>query len=185
MAKYLAIKDNDIDNGPGLRVSVWFSGCPHKCRGCHNPESWDETQGKEFGNDTIDYIINLLEQDGIVQGLSILGGEPLAPYNIDATIDLISEVRKRKPNTSIYLWTGYEIEQIHEIYEAHGIPTMEHSLLGYNRTYDNILELLDVDVIIDGKYSELLKVNDKLRGSSNQRIIKHRESLKSGKVIFA
>lgn len=180
MAKYLAIKDNDIDNGPGLRVSVWFSGCPHKCRGCHNPESWDETQGKEFGEDTIDYIINLLDQDEITQGLSILGGEPLAPYNVDATIDLISEVRRRKPNTSIYLWTGYDIEEIHNIYESHGFPTMEHPL----KTYNGILEQLDVDVVIDGKFSMSLKVNDKLRGSSNQRIIKHRDSLKSGKLIL-
>lgn len=169
MAKYLAIKDNDIDNGPGLRVSIWFSGCPHKCRGCHNEESWDETKGKEFGDDTIKYIIDLLEQDGIEQGLSILGGEPLASYNINATINLISEVRKRKPHTSIYLWTGYEIYQIHEVYE---------------KIYDNILELLDADVIIDGRYSETLKTNDKLRGSSNQRIIKHRESLKTGNLVL-
>ena len=167
MSKYLAIKNNDIDNGDGLRVSVWFSGCPHKCRDCHNSESWNENTGKDFTDETIDYIIELLNT-GLSQDLSILGGEPLAPYNRQATIRLVNEVRKVIPGINIWLWTGYELEELGK--ESHN--------------GNNLLDELDVDVIIDGRYSKTLHVDDKYRGSSNQRIIDHKKSRNMGSLVF-
>ena len=163
MAKYLAIKTNDIDNGPGLRVSVWFSGCPHECNGCHNKECWNKELGKEFTDETINKIIEFLDGD-IKQDLSILGGEPLAPYNIQSCIKLINEVRKRLPNTKIWLWTGYDIEEV----------------VFLEPTYGDI----KADVIVDGKYIKSLHINDKYRGSSNQRVIKHLESIDCGNIVL-
>lgn len=163
MAKYLAIKTNDIDNGPGLRISVWFSGCPHRCLGCHNEDSWDKDLGKEFTSETINEIISLLDGD-IKQDLSILGGEPLAPYNISSCIQLINKVKKTLPNTNVWLWTGYDIEQV----------------IFLEPTYGDI----NADVIVEGKYIKSLHVNDKYKGSSNQRVIKHLESVNCGNIVF-
>lgn len=172
MAKYLAIKDNDIDNGPGLRVSVWFSGCPHKCKGCHNEESWDETKGRDFHLDTINKIIDMLDKDGLKQDLSILGGEPLAPYNVGATLELIRAVKLNLPETKIWIWTGYTIEQLAEM----ELPFIHN---------DSLLECLDdVDVIVDGRYVKAFHVDDNYRGSSNQRIINHKESIKTGTLTL-
>jgi anaerobic ribonucleoside-triphosphate reductase activating protein len=169
MAKYIAIKDNDIDNGPGLRVSVWFSGCPHKCNGCHNPETWDETQGVDFDSVAIDNVINLLNKYGLTQGLSILGGEPLAPYNISATARLVTQAKLMYPNLNIWLWTGYDVTH----------------LLHEDRYYYEARTILDnVDVIVDGKYIKHLHEEHPYKGSSNQRVIDNKASMKIGKYVF-
>lgn len=169
MGRYVAIKNNDIDNGPGLRVSVWFSGCPHKCKNCHNKEAWNEELGKDFTDETIDNIVSMLDGNGMKQDLSILGGEPLAPYNIGDTIALVNTVRKSRPDTSIWLWTGYTTEELNELYCCEDIP---------------ILSQIEADVIIDGRYVQQFNNKDKYRGSSNQRIIDHQKSLKTGELNF-
>lgn len=168
MSKYLAIKNNDIDNGPGIRVSVWFSGCPHKCKGCHNQDSWNKEAGKDFTGNTIKEVMLLLDDD-LDQGLSILGGEPLATYNISATLSLIKAAREIRPDINIWLWTGYELKEAVDMYNAIGI---------------DIVNDLDVDVLVDGRYIEYLHVDDKYKGSSNQRILCHKESVKCGKEIY-
>lgn len=169
MGEYAAIKNNDIDNGPGLRVSVWFSGCPHKCRGCHNKETWDESLGEDFTIETITRIINMLDEGGVKQDLSILGGEPLAPYNIRSTMSLISAVRDAKPDVNIWLWTGYTVEELNDL---------------YNDEYPYVLSRIDVDVMIDGRYIEQFNSKDTYRGSSNQRIIDHQKSLETGDLTL-
>lgn len=137
----------DVNNGDGFRVSVWVTGCPIKCAGCHNKDLWNENLGTDYSIEVADKIVELLQDDNI-QGLSILGGEPLAHYNFSGVSHLCDYVKKRVPNKSIWLWTGYTVQE--------GSPITEI-----------------VDVIIDGQFVEDLK-DPKLqwRGSSNQRIIK-------------
>lgn len=153
MANYMAIKTMDINNGPGLRVSVWFSGCHFKCNGCHNKEAWDFNAGKEFTKETVSSILSLLDDEDI--GLSILGGEPFHPNNVDALFNLVAETKAAYPDKSIWIWTGYKIESLVDRRD----PKVDFII-------DNI------NVIVDGLFDETLKINGlKYKGSSNQRVI--------------
>lgn len=148
------IKPNDIANGEGLVVSVWTQGCPHHCKGCFNKETWDFKGGREFTFDDYDNILKLLDADGIKRNLSILGGEPMAKENVIGVLSLINYIKTYRPDTKVYLWSGYTHEQIQEMYG-------ENILNGF------------VDILIDGQF--ILEEKDltlKLRGSRNQRIIK-------------
>lgn len=145
--RYLDINDYDISNGPGLRVSFWVAGCPHHCKGCHNSWTWNPDQGEEFNKDVIDKVLYLLDCDGIHKDLSILGGEPLAPYNIDGVIELCKEVKNKRPDTNIWIWTGYHVE------EFNGNEIFKY-----------------VDTIIDGPFKQELFIKHKYYGSSNQKI---------------
>lgn len=107
--KYNKIRCMDISNGPGVRVSIFFQGCHFHCKGCFNEDTWDFNGGKPFTEETIEYIIELLDQDHY-QGLSILGGEPLHPYNIGAVVKLCKRCKEKYPEKDIWLWTGYEFE---------------------------------------------------------------------------
>lgn len=147
--RYSAIKDFDVVNGEGIRVSFWVTGCPHKCVGCHNKELWNRNTGKLYTEDTKEKIIKLLSDDRANKGLSILGGEPLAPYNREEIIKLCKDVKDRFPKKSIWIWTGYDYEYV-------------------CKEMDELL--LYVDVLIDGKFEEELKDTSLLwMGSSNQR----------------
>ena len=153
--RFAAINKNDFINGEGVSVSFWTQGCPHKCKGCHNPETWDFDGGKEFTPDILDKIVEALSANGIERNLAIMGGEPLCEENQFLTLLVISHVREKLPGVKIYLWTGY--------------------------TYENLLKneaphlqkiLSEVDVLIDGPYIESLRdITLPLRGSRNQRII--------------
>lgn len=160
--RYCKIKPNDIANSIGICVSLWTQGCPHHCKGCFNKETWDFNGGKEFTEADKLHIVDLLDVRGIDRNLSILGGEPLCPQNLDGVIDLCKYVKSVRPHTKIFIWTGYVIEDFTE---------------AQNRVFDYI------DVLVDGKFEEDKKdVTLKLRGSSNQRIIdceKMRNSCKS------
>lgn len=150
--RYIKIKDNDIANGEGISMSLWTQGCPHHCKGCFNKETWDFKGGKKFTSKEKDYILNNINKNEIDRNLSILGGEPLCDENIEGVIKLCKEFKELYPNKLIYVWTGYNIENFNET---------QKSLLKY------------IDVLIDGKFEEDLKdITLKLRGSSNQRIIK-------------
>lgn len=153
---YMKINSNDIANGEGVCVSVFVSGCSHRCVGCFNPEAWDYEAGEKFTWDTIRQIMDAISQNGILRNLSILGGEPLDPQNRTSVAGLISEARKTYGDEiKIYLWTGYVYEDL--LKDAVGD-------LGYI--------LNNIDFLIDGPYIESLKdITLKLRGSSNQRII--------------
>lgn len=152
---YAGIKKVDIANGPGVRVSLFVSGCRNHCRGCFNPETWDFNYGKPFTKETEDEIIQALRPSWI-QGLSILGGEPAETENEKVLIPFLERVRKELPEKDIWLYSGYTWEMLKQ---------------------EKILRL--VDVLVDGPF--LLEKKDPrlaFRGSRNQRII----HLKTGEV---
>ena len=146
--KYAAIKKTDIANGPGVRVSLFVSGCRNHCRGCFNPETWDFAYGSPFTKETEEEIIKALRPSW-VQGFSILGGEPLEPENQDALIHLLKRIREELPGKDIWLYTGFRYETV-----------SGSALLRY------------VDVVVDGPFIEAEKdISLAFRGSRNQRII--------------
>lgn len=146
------IMKNDVANGEGVCVSLWTQGCSHKCKGCHNPETWNPLHGIEVREDiVIDTIINSIGINGIQRNFSVLGGEPLDPHNVVEVGNVIYEVRKHFPNIKIYLWTGYTLE---------------------NLTNEQLNAIKNIDILIDGRFEEDLKdLTLELRGSSNQRIL--------------
>lgn len=153
--RYAAIIPNDYVNGEGICVSVWMQGCPHRCKGCHNADMWDFQGGIEESDiEVINKIKTALSANGINRNLSILGGEPLCKENIRNTALIVLYTKINHPDSKIFLWTGYTIDEI---------PN--------NFPYSVIKEY--VDVIIDGPYLEDKRDTSlKLRGSSNQRILK-------------
>lgn len=154
--RFSKIKENDIANGIGISLSVWTQGCPHHCEGCFNVETWNYKDGKEFKSEDLKYIIENINRDGIDRNLSILGGEPLCPENVEGVIDLCKVIRQIYPKKKIYVWTGYTYEE-------------------FNSTQKEIAKY--VDVIIDGKFEKNKKdLSLMLRGSSNQRILKMNEN---------
>lgn len=144
---------NDTTNGEDICVSLWVQGCPHRCKGCHNPESWDFNGGEYKNNDILlEEIYDAISANGIQRNFSILGGEPLAPQNINDTYYILWEVKQRYPSIKTFVWTGYTLEQLKEMYK------------------DTLLE--NVDVLIDGPFIKAERdVTLKFRGSKNQRIL--------------
>ena len=152
MSRYNAILTNDVVNGEGVCVSFFIQGCPHHCKGCFNPETWDFEGGKPYTEGVKKEIIKAIKANGIRRNFSILGGEPLAGQNIEMTKDIVKTVRNTYPDIKIFLWTGYDFED-----SSHDMDFFE--IIQY------------VDVVIDGKFIEELKdLNLRLRGSSNQRV---------------
>lgn len=154
--RYAAIKENDIVDGEGVCVSFWTQGCPHKCKGCHNPETWSFDGGiEEKDTELLNKIITLINKNGVKRNLSILGGEPLCKENRKFVSTLILAAKKMYPDIKIFLWTGYVIEDLQESSDNY---------------IDNIIK--NTDVIIDGPYIEEQRdITLKLRGSKNQRIL--------------
>lgn len=165
MGRINKINPNDVANGSGVVVSVWFQGCPHHCFGCFNKETWNFKKGEEFSKYHIKKIIEYIKYDGIYRNLSILGGECLCEENIESTLLLCKSVKKEYSNIKIYLWSGYTYEQIMSF--EMGREVLQH-----------------INFLIDGKF-ELDKkdLSLRFRGSSNQRVIDVKESLKQNKVI--
>ena len=157
---YGAIKNLDIANGPGVRVSLFVSGCRNCCPGCFQPETWDFEYGQEFTDDTINELLNLLDNHHVA-GLSILGGDPLEPENRDVVGEICYIVRAFRPGKSIWLWTGYLWEDIKD-WE----------------------DLRYVDVLVDGPFiQEQKNLCLAYRGSENQRVIDVRKSFEEGHVV--
>lgn len=157
---------NDFQNGcgEGLCISIWLQGCPHKCKGCHNPETWNPMGGKDFVIDEFyDTLTKDLSDKTIHKNLAILGGEPLASYNYLHTIDIIMNVKKEFPDTKIFLWTGYTMKELKQMF-----PKIVY------KTIVNNVDILITDRFDINKYNSSLK----LRGSSNQRIWKPRTIFK-------
>lgn len=160
---YARIKYNDIANGLGVRASLFVSGCNHHCKGCFNEIAWDFDYGTKFTQRTIDDILDSIDKP-YIQGLSILGGEPLDPKNQYAVMDLIIQFRNRfRHQKDIWVYTGYKIEDVimhKDIY--HGI-----------------------DVLVDGPFIESQKdITLKFRGSANQRVIDVPETIKTGEITL-
>ena len=153
--KYSGLILNDITAAPGLCVSFFVQGCPHRCKGCHNPETWGFDGGKEFTPGTLEEIISGLTAQGIQRDLCIMGGEPLCDENAFLTYLVIKEVKEKVPEAKIYIWSGYTYEQLQ--YSGH--PQIK-------------LALEAADFLIDGPYIESERdVTLEMRGSRNQRII--------------
>ena len=153
----------DMNNGSGLRVVLWLSGCSHHCKGCQNPQTWDSNSGIGFDDAAYYEMFNELEKD-YISGLTLSGGDPLFTDNIDMVLNLCKDVKRRVGKT-IWLYTGYTYEEI--------ISDKRQQILNY------------VDVIVDGRYEEDKRsLNLPWIGSSNQRVIDVQKSLKEGKVIL-
>ncbi len=168
---YGTIKNCDIANGNGVRVSLFVSGCTHHCKNCFNPETWSFTYGTPFTEETERQLLELLAPD-YIKGLSLLGGEPFEPQNQHALLPFLKKVRERYPQKDIWCYTGY---------------TLESDLLSDSRarTQDTDEMLSLIDVLVDGEFVEELKnIRLRFRGSENQRILRLPETLASGTPVF-
>ncbi len=168
---YASIKRMDVANGPGIRMSLFVSGCTHHCKGCFNKEAWDFNYGKPFTQKETDYIIDYVS-DKHIKGLTLLGGEPMEPENQKGLLPLLRQFRAKCPNKSIWCFTGYDFEK---------------DILGrMAKEYPETNEILSyIDVMVDGEFVEELKsVALRFKGSSNQRTIMVQESLSSGSIVL-
>lgn len=168
---YAKIKNLDIANGPGLRVSLFVSGCTHRCKGCFNPESWDFSYGQPFTQATQDKLLALLGGEHI-RGLSLLGGEPFEPANQAALLPFLRRVKKEYPAKDIWCYSGYNFEK--------------DMLTGNLGPWEITEELLSyIDVLVDGEFVlDLKNPNLRFRGSANQRVICVQQSLAQDEVVL-
>ncbi|MCI5938168.1 MAG: anaerobic ribonucleoside-triphosphate reductase activating protein [Eubacterium sp.] len=167
---YADIKQYDVANGTGVRVSLFVSGCTHHCKECFNKEAWDFNYGKPFTDKEIEDIIQYLKP-GYIAGLSLLGGEPFEPANQEGLLPLLREVKSTYPEKNIWCYSGYLFDK----------DILEHMCKESAITR----ELLSyIDILVDGEFvvaQKNLKVN--FRGSDNQRIIDVKKSLEIGEVV--
>ena len=168
---YAVIKKNDIANGPGVRVSLFVSGCRHHCRNCFNREAWDFSYGQPFTAETEDHLLSLLSPS-YINGLTVLGGEPFEPENQRALVPFLRRVRRTYPCKTIWCFSGFTYEEL----TTDGThPRCEVT--------DEMLSLLDV--LVDGRFVEELKdLTLRFRGSSNQRLIDLNASRQAGHLCF-
>lgn len=153
--RYAGIIKNDFAAAPGVSLTFFTQGCPHRCPGCHNQETWDFEGGKEFTYQTLDDIVTSLTANGIERTFCIMGGEPLCQENLFLTNLVLTHVKERIPNLKVYLWTGYLYEDLKKSTDA---------------TLQNILQL--TNVLVDGPFIESERdISEPLRGSRNQRIL--------------
>ncbi len=168
---YATIKWYDISNGPGVRVSLYVSGCRNHCKNCFNPETWDFEYGQPFTGEIEDKILDAMEAE-YIKGFTLLGGDPFEPENAEVLAPFLKKMRKRYPEKSLWCFTGYDYER--------------DLLTGKKGDMDTVMKILRcLDVLVDGRFVEELKdLNLRFRGSSNQRIILVKESLKKDKIVL-
>lgn len=168
---YATIKNCDIANGPGVRVSLFVSGCTHRCPGCFNEVAWDFDYGTPFTQQTIDNILQMLKPPHI-KGLTLLGGEPFEPQNQPAIVELLRQVKKAYPQKSIWAFSGYLFDK--------------DILAGRLGPWEITKEYLSyLDVLVDGPFVQAKKnLSLRFRGSENQRLIDVPKSLESGEVVL-
>ena len=160
--RYNKIRKMDISNGPGVRVSIFMQGCAFNCKNCFNPETHDFAGGEEFNQEIIDKVLKLCEPN-YVEGLSILGGEPMHPKNIKGTEKLARAFKEKFPNKNIWVWSGFTFDK----------DLKDKDALKY------------IDVLVDGQYVEdLHNPTLKWKGSSNQRVIDVQSSLKKNEIVL-
>ena len=158
---YNKIRKMDVSNGPGIRVSIFMQGCTFNCKNCFNPNTHDFNGGKEFNDKTIEKVLELCNQE-YIQGLSILGGEPLHPKNIVGSTKLAKSFKEKYPNKTLWVWTGFNYEYL-----------QNQEIFNY------------IDVLVDGQYvDELHDFTLKWCGSSNQRVIDIKKSKSNKKVVL-
>lgn len=162
---YHNITHDDMLNGEGIRVVLWLAGCEHKCKGCQNPLTWNPNNGINFDAQARDEIFSALKQKHI-SGITFSGGDPLHPANRGKVFCLIKDIKQQFPSKTIWIYTGYTWEEIHE-----------------NKYLPHIIKY--ADVLVDGRFKEeLADVNYPWAGSTNQRVIDIQESIKKGTVIL-
>ena len=168
---YASIKNCDIANGPGVRISLFVSGCTHRCPGCFNEVAWDFDYGEPFTQETIDMILDMLAP-AYVKGLTLLGGEPFEPQNQPALVDLLRQVKAKYPEKSIWSFSGYLFDR--DILPGKlGDPAITREFLSY------------LDVLVDGPFIESKKnLSLRFRGSENQRLINVPASLERGTIVL-
>ena len=170
MMNYGAIKKRDIANGPGVRVSLFVSGCTHHCPGCFNPDTWDFDYGEPFTPETVQEILDLMAPDYIT-GFTVLGGEPMEVSNQAALLPLLQKIKAQYPTKSIWMYSGYVLEELLLDSPARCAVT------------DEILSL--VDVLVDGEFVLAQKdIRLRFRGSANQRLIDMNKTRAAGAVIL-
>ncbi len=158
--RYNKIRKMDISNGPGVRISIFMQGCHFHCKDCFNSETWDFEGGKEFTDETINRVLELCDKE-YIKGLSILGGEPLHPKNIEGTTRLAKKFKEKFDDKTIWVWSGFLFE------------TVNKDTLKY------------IDVLVDGQFkTELFNPTLKYKGSSNQRVIDVQKSLKNNSICL-
>lgn len=163
----------DVANGEGMRVSVFVSGCRNHCKGCFQPQTWDFNYGREYTPEIEQFIIDELSKS-YYDGITILGGDPMEPENQEPVLRLLRRIKKELPDKNVWAYTGY-------VYDRDLVPGGKRFVDGVTR------ELLEsIDILIDGRFVEELKnLMLNFRGSSNQRIIKMKETLETGKVVLS
>lgn len=177
---YHDIKHDDMNNGSGLRVTLFVSGCNHYCPECQNQETWDTNSGIPFDEEAKNEIFEQLSKD-YISGITFSGGDPLNDHNIEYVYSLISEVREKFPNKSIWLYTGYTWEELMSEYgyikTAYCIPNIK---------YERRIEIIGLcDVLVDGLFeADKADVNYHWAGSTNQRVIDVQKSLKSSNIVL-
>lgn len=168
---YATIKTVDVANGPGVRVSLFVSGCTHKCKGCFNSEAWDFNYGAPFDTEAKDRIFKALDHS-YIEGFSLLGGEPFEPQNQVALLPFLKELKQLFPDKTIWCYSGYGFEK---------------DILGGNLGDPDITkEMISlIDILVDGEFVEEKKdLHLRFRGSSNQRIIDVKKSLEKGETVL-
>ena len=168
---YAEIKNCDIANGPGVRISLFVSGCTHHCPGCFNQVAWDFDYGHPFTQQTIDQILEMLKP-GYIKGLTLLGGEPFEPENQGAIVDLLRQIKEKYPEKSIWAFSGYLFDR--------------DILSGRLGNWEITKEYLSyLDVLVDGPFVEAKKnLSLRFRGSENQRIIDVPASLAANRIVL-
>ena len=168
---YADIKQYDIANGPGVRVSLFVSGCTHRCKGCFNKEAWDFSYGTPFTEETEEKVLSYLDKP-YVKGLTLLGGEPFERENQKALVPFLRKVKEKFPEKDIWAFSGYDFEK-----DITGYMMKDWEVTG---------ELLSmIDVLVDGEFMEEQKsLNLRFKGSANQRTILVQESLAAGEIIL-
>lgn len=160
--RYNKIRKMDISNGPGVRVSIFMQGCSFNCKNCFNKETHDFNGGKDFNDETVERVLELCDNDNI-EGLSILGGEPMHPSNIEGTTKLAKAFKEKFPEKNVWAWSGFSYDK----------DLKDKEVVKY------------LDVLVDGQYNDDLRNPTlKWKGSENQRVIDVQESLKDSKVVL-
>ena len=160
--RYNKIRKMDIADGPGVRVSIFMQGCTFNCKNCFNHDTHDFNGGKEFTDETINRVLELCDKDHI-EGLSILGGEPMHPKNIEGTTKLAKAFKEKFPNKNVWAWSGFLFDR----------DLKDKEVLNY------------IDTLVDGQYvDELRDPTLKWKGSSNQRVIDVQKSLEENQVVL-
>lgn len=190
--RYASIRELDISNGENVGISLFVQGCPEPhCKNCFNPETWDFNSGKEWTQEVEDKFIELASRP-YIKRISILGGEPFAEQNLDGVLNLIHKLRLSCPNKSIWLYTGFEWDTIHD----NTLQNMYENGIGGLSLIEEVEETLEFvkkrrkiisqcDVLIDGKYIDSQRdITLKYRGSSNQRVIDVQKSLEQNRIVL-